>query len=134
MAANAAKKAAPAPDLASQLAAAMAALEALRTQLAKPEPEAAPAGDAKLAYRLDEIIAQSIVGKTKLFELIRTRQLAARKIGSVTFILAEDWHAFLRSRPLGPGPARHKPTPKGRPGEAAVPARRKGKARGRGKA
>ena len=57
-----------------------AALSRPRAQLPKPAPAAAAA--APVAYRIEEILRQGIVRRTKLHELIRTGELPARKIGA----------------------------------------------------
>jgi excisionase family DNA binding protein len=54
----------------------------------------------KLAFSVGEAAAAAGVGRTLLFDEIRNRRLAARKVGRRTVILREDLEAWLRSRPF----------------------------------
>ena len=56
-------------------------------------------GGMKLAYTVDDFAAATGLGRTRLYEAIRNRQLRARKYGKRTVILVEDGRAFLASLP-----------------------------------
>lgn len=49
----------------------------------------------KLSYSIEEVHAVTGLGKTKLYQLINTEKLKARKIGKRTIILKDDLEAFL---------------------------------------
>src|SRR5262245_25103463 len=53
----------------------------------------------RLAYSVDGFCEASNTGRSKVYELIRTGRLRAKKFGSKTLILAEDANAFLASLP-----------------------------------
>ena len=57
-------------------------------------------GQPKGAYRPREFEIRYGVGHTKLYELLKSRQLVARKLGSATVILHEDAEAWARSLPV----------------------------------
>jgi hypothetical protein len=57
-------------------------------------------GEPKGAYRPKEFEIRYGVGHTKLYELLKSRQLVARKLGSATVILHEDAEAWARSLPV----------------------------------
>ena len=52
-----------------------------------------------LAYTVEDFAASTGLGRTRLYEAIRNRQLRARKYGKRTVILAEDGRAFLAGLP-----------------------------------
>ena len=54
---------------------------------------------APLAYTVEDFAASTGLGRTRLYEAIKNRQLRARKYGKRTIILAEDGRAFLASLP-----------------------------------
>lgn len=54
----------------------------------------------KLAYTIDEAAAAGPIGKTKIFEVIKTGALPARKLGGRTFILVDDFRVFLEGAPV----------------------------------
>lgn len=55
--------------------------------------------EIKTAYRIDELVRTGPLGRTSLYEAIRTGQLRARKFGKRTFVLATDFEVFLNSLP-----------------------------------
>jgi excisionase family DNA binding protein len=52
-----------------------------------------------MAYGVDEAARASAIGRTSIYEAIRSGQLRARKCGRRTVILAPDLGAFLASLP-----------------------------------
>ena len=59
-----------------------------------------------LAYTVEDFAALTGLGRTRLYEAIKNRQLLARKYGKRTVILAEDGRAFLASLPEQPARSR----------------------------
>lgn len=57
------------------------------------------------AYSIADAVRVSGIGRTKLFDEIRTGRLTARKFGSRTLILAEDLKGYLQALPQSPGTA-----------------------------
>jgi hypothetical protein len=57
-------------------------------------------GEPKGAYRPREFEIRYGIGHTKLYELLKSRRLVARKLGSATVILHEDAEAWARSLPV----------------------------------
>ena len=53
----------------------------------------------RLAYRVEEFVAVSGIGRTTLYAEIKAGRLKARKIGKRTLITAEAARAFLDSLP-----------------------------------
>ena len=53
----------------------------------------------KLAYTVEDFAASTGLGRTRLYEAIKNRQLRARKYGKRTIILAEDGRAFVAGLP-----------------------------------
>lgn len=53
----------------------------------------------RLAYRVEEFVAVSGIGRTTLYAEIKAGRLKARKIGKRTLITAEAAKAFLDSLP-----------------------------------
>lgn len=51
------------------------------------------------AFRVADLVRSGPLGRTSIFEAIRTGKLRAKKFGSATFVLADDWAAFLESAP-----------------------------------
>jgi len=54
----------------------------------------------KLGHTIDEAVAASGVGRTKIYEAIKTGALRARKFGRRTVILHDDLRAFLHNLPI----------------------------------
>jgi hypothetical protein len=54
----------------------------------------------KIGLTIEEAVALSPFGRSRLYEEIRSGNLAARKIGRRTFILRSDLERFLASLPL----------------------------------
>jgi excisionase family DNA binding protein len=54
---------------------------------------------SRLAYSIDRFCEDTDTGRSKVYELIRTGRLRAKKFGSKTLILAEDADRFLASLP-----------------------------------
>jgi excisionase family DNA binding protein len=54
---------------------------------------------SRLAYSINRFCKDSDTGRSKVYELIRTGQLRAKKFGSKTLILAEDADRFLANLP-----------------------------------
>jgi hypothetical protein len=52
-----------------------------------------------VAYGIDQAVQATGIGRTGLYEAIRSGQLRARKYGKRTLILAPDLGAFLSSLP-----------------------------------
>ena len=52
---------------------------------------------SQLSYSIDETSAALGIGRTKVYELINSGKLKARKIGKRTIILKEDLEAFLQN-------------------------------------
>jgi excisionase family DNA binding protein len=55
--------------------------------------------EVKRAFSVPEAAKAAGVGRTTLFEAIRSRQIVARKVGSRTIILMDDLNAWLNSLP-----------------------------------
>jgi len=56
----------------------------------------------QLSLSIEEVSASTGLGKTKLYELINTGELKARKIGKRTLVLKSDLEEFLNSlQPYG---------------------------------
>lgn len=53
----------------------------------------------KLAYRIDEAVAATGIGKSKLYLEIAAGRLKIRKLGSRTLILKADLEAWLAALP-----------------------------------
>ena len=53
----------------------------------------------KLAFSIEEAMAATSIGRTKLYEDINSGLLRARKHGRKTLILAEDLAAYLAALP-----------------------------------
>lgn len=51
----------------------------------------------QLSYSIDEVCAVTGIGKTKIYQLINSGALKARKLGKRTIILKDDLDAFLAS-------------------------------------
>ena len=54
----------------------------------------------RAAYSIPEVLTKIGVGRDKLYELIRSGQLPARKVGRRTLIIASDLEAFLKALPV----------------------------------
>jgi hypothetical protein len=52
-----------------------------------------------LAYRIDEFVRISGVGRTSVYAALKSGRLSAIKAGSRTLIIAESAHQYLRSLP-----------------------------------
>lgn len=53
----------------------------------------------QLSLSIEEVRAATGLGRTKLYSLIGSGELKARKIGKRTIILKEDLEAFLNNLP-----------------------------------
>jgi excisionase family DNA binding protein len=53
----------------------------------------------KLAMTIDEAAKQGPLGKTSIYAAIGKGDLPARKLGGRTFIMADDFRAWLESQP-----------------------------------
>jgi hypothetical protein len=53
----------------------------------------------RLAYRIDEFVRLSGVGRTSVYEALKTGRLKAVKAGTRTLILADSAHEFVASLP-----------------------------------
>ena len=62
-------------------------------------PEAVFDPPSRLTYSVDELPAVTGLGKTRLYELMNSGAITARKAGRRTLILREDVEAFLRGLP-----------------------------------
>jgi Helix-turn-helix domain len=51
------------------------------------------------AYRIPDVCAMTQLGRTSVYEAIKSGELVARKWGRCTVVLAEDLAAFLRNLP-----------------------------------
>jgi excisionase family DNA binding protein len=49
----------------------------------------------KITYSIDEVLGISGLGRTKIYELLKSGELPARKLGKRTLILGADLNAFL---------------------------------------
>lgn len=68
----------------------------------KPRPHAEAAFSDRQGLSILEAATVIGVGRSKVYELLRSKQLAARKVGRRTIILREDALAFLRNtQPVG---------------------------------
>lgn len=63
----------------------------------------APASRDKLAYRIDEAVAATGIGRTSLYEMIRAGALKTRKSGRRTLIERSELERALRNLPCGEG-------------------------------
>jgi excisionase family DNA binding protein len=54
---------------------------------------------SRLVYTIDELPNVTGLGRTRLYELINSGELPARKAGRRTLVLREDVEAFLRGLP-----------------------------------
>lgn len=54
----------------------------------------------KVALRIDEVVETSGVGRTMVYEAIKTGKLLARKNGKTTLVLVEDMNSWLKNLPL----------------------------------
>ncbi|MFN3699972.1 MAG: helix-turn-helix transcriptional regulator [Alphaproteobacteria bacterium] len=52
-----------------------------------------------LSLSIEEVLTATGLGRTKLYQLISSGKLKARKIGKRTIILQEDLQAFLANLP-----------------------------------
>lgn len=51
----------------------------------------------KIAYRIDEAVSASGLGRTTIYDEIKNRRLRAIKVAGRRLILREDLEAFLKS-------------------------------------
>jgi excisionase family DNA binding protein len=58
-----------------------------------------PQGTGRTAFSIAEVLAQTGLGRDKLYKMIGEQKLIARKCGRRTIILAADLEAFLQSLP-----------------------------------
>jgi hypothetical protein len=61
------------------------------------EPEPAP--PSPRAFRIPEVCQRSGLGRTTIYEAIKSRALIARRYRRCTVVLADDLAAFLRNLP-----------------------------------
>ena len=59
--------------------------------------EAQTKANDKLAYRIDEAVSASGLGRTTLYDEIKNRRLKAIKVAGRRLILREDLEAFLKA-------------------------------------
>jgi excisionase family DNA binding protein len=69
------------------------------TQRPPMETYSLPDRITSLVYSLDDLTLVTGLGRTRLYELINSGKLPARKAGRRTLVLREDVDAFLRSLP-----------------------------------
>jgi hypothetical protein len=50
-------------------------------------------------FRIQTLSQMGVIGRSRLFELIRSGQLKAKKLGSSTIILRSEWLRFLQTLP-----------------------------------
>ncbi|HEX4026851.1 MAG TPA: hypothetical protein VHX18_04465 [Rhizomicrobium sp.] len=55
--------------------------------------------DWKLCHRIDEAVAATSIGRTKVFEFIKTGKIQARRAEGMTVILREELQRYLNSLP-----------------------------------
>jgi hypothetical protein len=55
--------------------------------------------EAKTAYTIEELVSVGPLGRSTIYKAIAARKLIAKKYGRRTFVLAQDWEAFLRALP-----------------------------------
>jgi excisionase family DNA binding protein len=60
----------------------------------------------QLSLSIDETLAATGLGRTKLYQLINSGDLKARKIGKRTIVLKDDLDAFLDSLEAYPSSTR----------------------------
>ena len=56
-------------------------------------------GAGRVAFSIAEVLAQTGLGRDRLYKMIGEQKLIARKCGRRTIILATDLEAFLQSLP-----------------------------------
>ena len=56
--------------------------------------------DWKLAYRIDEAVAATGIGRTKLYEIIKAGKIETRRAEGMTIILRDELQRYLHSLPL----------------------------------
>lgn len=57
-------------------------------------------GDDVLAYRVPEVAEKLRVSESKIWKMIASGEIEARKIGSATVVRAEDLKAYLAGIPI----------------------------------
>jgi excisionase family DNA binding protein len=62
-------------------------------------PTHEPIAVNRAAYTIAETLALTGLGRDKLYALINSGQLPARKLGRRTLVIATDLHRFLESLP-----------------------------------
>lgn len=55
--------------------------------------------DWKLAYRIDEAVAATGIGRTKLYEIIKAGKLEAKRAEGMTIILRDELQHYLHTLP-----------------------------------
>lgn len=55
----------------------------------------------KLCYRIHEAVAATGIGRSTLYELIRSGELKTRKLGALTLIEREELLALIQRLPTG---------------------------------
>lgn len=52
------------------------------------------------AYRVSDLVAEGLICRSTIYNLIRRGELRAKKIGRATIVTAEDWEAMLDRAPV----------------------------------
>lgn len=68
-----------------------------------PNAEAAPMEMTPLALTITQAVTVSGIGRTMIFELIKTGKLKARKVGRRTLIATSDLREMIDNLPLREG-------------------------------
>jgi hypothetical protein len=55
--------------------------------------------DWKLAYRIDETVAATGIGRTKLYEIIKSGKLETRRAEGMTVVLRDELQRYLHALP-----------------------------------
>jgi excisionase family DNA binding protein len=58
-----------------------------------------PQAAGRTAFSIAEVLAQTGLGRDKLYQMINEQKLVARKCGRRTIVLASDLERFLKSLP-----------------------------------
>jgi excisionase family DNA binding protein len=53
----------------------------------------------KISMTINDAVAYSGIGRTKLYDLVKEGKLTPRKLGSRTLILTEELDAYIRGLP-----------------------------------
>ncbi|TXN75096.1 helix-turn-helix domain-containing protein [Methylobacterium sp. WL18] len=52
------------------------------------------------AYRVSDLVAEGLICRSTIYNLIRRGDLRAKKIGRATVVTADDWQAMLDRAPV----------------------------------